>query len=121
MTVVEDRVLALEAVREDPQAVLPPPAEPSAQAAFEVLQQRAGHRVDHLLVEARIALAGCESVLGQQDRVVQIDRRVEPFRARVVVDDLHQIAARSGRNGSYGTVMVTTSLPDSRAIIGSTA
>ena len=94
--VVEDRVLTLEAVREDPQSVAPPPAEPPAQPALEVLQQRAGHRVHHLLVEAGVPLAGREAVLGQQDRIVQVDRRVEPPGAGVVVDHLHQVAARSG-------------------------
>ena len=68
VAVVEDRVLTLEAVREDPQSVAPPPAEPAAEPPLEVLQQRAGHRVHHLLVEAGVPLAGREAVLGQQDR-----------------------------------------------------
>ena len=63
---------------------------------LEVADRGHRHRVDHLLVELRVALGRREAVLGQEERVVQVDRLVELLARRVVVDDLEVFADGTG-------------------------
>ena len=53
-------------------------------------------RVDHLLVELRVALRRRQAVLRHDRAVVQVDRRVEAPLGRIVVDDLEVLADRAG-------------------------
>ncbi len=66
----------------------------AAQRPFEVPDRGHRHRVDHLLVELRVAFGRGQPVLRQQVRPVQVHRRVEAPARRVVVDDLEVLADR---------------------------
>ena len=72
------------------------PEHAPAQGLLEVPDGLHRHRVDHLLVEGRVAFGGWPAILGQQLRLVQVHRVVEAVGRRVDVDDLEVFAHRSG-------------------------
>ena len=74
-----------------------PQGAPAAERSLEVANRRHGDRVDHLLMELRVAFGRGQSVLREQIGVVQIHRRVEVIARRIVVDHLEIFAHRAGR------------------------
>ncbi len=71
---------------------------PQGQPAQGLLEGADGghdHRVDHLLMELRVALRGRQAVLGHTVRVVEIDRLVKAAAGRIDIDHLQILSDRS--------------------------
>src|SRR5260370_34752906 len=69
-----------------------PPVNLPAESRFEPLQGFACHRVDHLLMEARIGFTRSEASANQQFRVVEVDGCVISLGEAIVVYDSHPLA-----------------------------
>src|SRR5262245_47695027 len=63
---------------------------------LEVADRSHRDRVDHLLMELWIALRRRQTVLREDVRIVQVDRRVEAAAGRIAVNDLEILADRPG-------------------------
>src|SRR5258706_2794927 len=68
-----------------------------AERALEVADGGHRDRIDHLLVELRIAFGRCQSILGKEIWIVEIDRRIDDVAGRIDTDYLDVFPNRSGR------------------------
>ncbi len=78
------------------------PRRPERSAAQRLLEGLDGtHRdgIGHLLVELWVGLGRREAILGQQPRVIEIDRPIETIARRIEVHDFDVFADRPGREG----------------------
>lgn len=73
-----------------------PPERFAAEGVLEVVNGQARDRVGHLLMKLGRAFAGCESVLRQQRRIVEVHRFVETAAAGINIGDIEIFAARPG-------------------------
>src|SRR5678815_2423613 len=66
-------------------------AEPnlSAQRTIKVAQHVADNRVNHLLVELRVPVAGFDSAVSDDVRMLQINRRMQGFSLETLIDHPH--------------------------------
>jgi hypothetical protein len=71
------------------------PERHAAERALEMTNRRHRHGIDHLLVKLRIGLRGGEAVLGEQVRMIEIDRMIEDAAGRIVVDHFDVFAHRT--------------------------
>ncbi|MFK3889078.1 hypothetical protein [Sphingomonas sp. NPDC079357] len=72
------------------------PQHETSQRPLERADRPHCHRKDHLLMKLRTSLGRRQTILRQQQRMVQIDRRIEDARCRIEVDDLQIVVHRAG-------------------------
>ena len=73
-----------------------PPQGDAAERALEILDGLHRHCIDHLLVKLRQRLRRREARLGQDVRVIEVDRRIKAIARRIVVDHFDIFADRAG-------------------------
>ena len=72
--------------------------------AFESVDGRHDHGVDHLLVELRVAFGRRKTVLGEDVGVVEVDGSVKAAAGRIEVHDFDVLPDRARSSGSHGTL-----------------
>src|SRR5262245_31060893 len=80
-----------------PKTIRPAPMDVASQRRLEHLDSSGSDRIDHLLVEAGIRLRRIETVVRQQERVVEVDGRIIALVGGVVVNDTDLAAGRTWR------------------------
>ena len=70
---VEERIAALEGMRNHPQLVVTAPPEAATEVPLEPLEHAHADGVDDLLVGSRIAFGRLQAILGEDERFVEID------------------------------------------------
>ena len=73
------------------------------QRALEVAHRFHGDGKHHLLVELRVAIGRRQSVLRQQHRIVEIDRRIKAAAGRIEIDDFDIFVNRTFRKRVFPT------------------
>ena len=77
-------------------AIGPAPVNLASQGYFKHLDGAGCDGVDHLLMETRVRFRGIEAIIGQQPRVLEINRRVVALVGSVVVNDCDLVPGWSG-------------------------